>query len=282
MSDDSHSKIQRLQRDRSRWFNADRQWAQDKRLSYKARGLMAYVMSRPDDWTIWKPDLVRQSEEDGEHAVQTAIQELIDAGYGQYVVLRDPDTKQLKGKRLVLREALDLDWPENLKTGSSAETPIFRGSENPKIGKSEDRKTASHTKTQRKQGNEEKKSKEEDSGDSAPAREAFSVEANDVDAITEAAFGHPLTSGMAKEKIQSDCEDYGDEGYDALRAVCALIARKGWNGTPPLVHKKLTDQLTLIDEETTATHDRDRKEESFAEKTHRLYRAARRGAGLDG
>lgn len=127
------SKVISIQRDR--WFTTDRQWAQDDRLSYKARGIMAYVMSKPDDWDVWKSDLVQNSVKDGETAVQSGVRELIDLGYGKYEPIRDPETNHFQGQRLLLRESRDLKWPETPKTGSSAENPISRGSGNPRPGK---------------------------------------------------------------------------------------------------------------------------------------------------
>lgn len=52
----------------------------DERLSWKARGMLAYLLSKPDDWTVRITDLVRRAP-DGEAAVRSGMQELIDAGY---------------------------------------------------------------------------------------------------------------------------------------------------------------------------------------------------------
>jgi hypothetical protein len=62
-------------------------------LSYKAKGLMGYLLSRPDDWTVRMTDLIRRST-DGEHAVRTAVQELEEHGYMVRMRGRDPDTGQ--------------------------------------------------------------------------------------------------------------------------------------------------------------------------------------------
>ena len=52
----------------------------DKRLSLKAKGLIAYMLSLPDDWVFYETELVNHST-DGKHSVNSALKELQDAGY---------------------------------------------------------------------------------------------------------------------------------------------------------------------------------------------------------
>ena len=52
----------------------------DMRLSWKAKGIAAYLLSKPDDWKIVRENLVSQSD-DGITAVRTALQELERCGY---------------------------------------------------------------------------------------------------------------------------------------------------------------------------------------------------------
>ncbi|MDX9993205.1 MAG: hypothetical protein RBS68_14285 [Anaerolineales bacterium] len=57
-------------------------------LSYKAKGILAYLLSRPDNWIINIADVVNHSP-DGDYAVRSGIKELIKAGYVRRKVERN-------------------------------------------------------------------------------------------------------------------------------------------------------------------------------------------------
>lgn len=53
---------------------------EDKRLSWKAKGILAYLLSRPDDWKIYKQHLKTVSK-DGYDGTHTGFEELVKYGY---------------------------------------------------------------------------------------------------------------------------------------------------------------------------------------------------------
>lgn len=61
---------------------------QDRRLSYRARGILGAVLSRPDDWRTDTERLAAESSE-GERAVGTALQQLARYGYLRREKVRD-------------------------------------------------------------------------------------------------------------------------------------------------------------------------------------------------
>jgi hypothetical protein len=58
----------------------DKAVIEEKRLSFKAKGLIVYLLSRPSDWTIMIEDLIKRST-DGRDSVQSALKELQELGY---------------------------------------------------------------------------------------------------------------------------------------------------------------------------------------------------------
>lgn len=61
---------------------------QDPMLSAKAKGLLAYMLSLPDDWQIYVNELVKHFK-DGRDSIRSGIDELINAGYITRERLRD-------------------------------------------------------------------------------------------------------------------------------------------------------------------------------------------------
>ena len=58
----------------------DNAYLQNKNLSFKAKGIMTYILSLPDDWVIYIDQLIATSK-DGEGSFRSGLDELIKAGY---------------------------------------------------------------------------------------------------------------------------------------------------------------------------------------------------------
>ena len=83
----------------------------DKRLSWKAKGLMCYMLSMSDDWKFYECELINHSK-DGKDAFRSAIKELINAGY----VVRGDRVRDEKG---LLREYEYFIYENPIHSGKS-------------------------------------------------------------------------------------------------------------------------------------------------------------------
>ena len=72
--------IYKVQKYDNPFVQIDKRILEDARLSWKAKGLLAYLLSKPHDWQVRTADIVKKAT-DGKTAVLTAITELINTGY---------------------------------------------------------------------------------------------------------------------------------------------------------------------------------------------------------
>lgn len=123
---------------RDRYYIANRDPVEDSSLSYKAKGILTYCLSRPPNWKITMSDLVDRST-DGRDAVQSGVKELCQFGYACYFALQDSGSRLL-GRQLFVRESLSLDWPTEIEMDGDSwrvlpEKRVFRRSGFPTVGK---------------------------------------------------------------------------------------------------------------------------------------------------
>jgi hypothetical protein len=59
----------------------DKNCLEDKALSFRARGVLCYLLSKPDKWQIRVADLVNKTSKEGRESIQTALKELEKCGY---------------------------------------------------------------------------------------------------------------------------------------------------------------------------------------------------------
>lgn len=77
--------------------------ARDWELSFKAKGILLYLLSLPADWRTNLQHLAKQSKKEGRTAIASGIQELIAEGYARRVTLRDK-AGQIKSRELQVAE----------------------------------------------------------------------------------------------------------------------------------------------------------------------------------
>jgi hypothetical protein len=70
----------------------DKQLVNDNRLSWKAKGIMLYLLSKPDNWNVYELDIANNSA-DKLCSVRSGIKELIQLGYITRTKQRDSKKK---------------------------------------------------------------------------------------------------------------------------------------------------------------------------------------------
>lgn len=99
----------------------------DSSISWKAKGLLAYLISKPDDWIVKEHDLIAHAK-DGRDSTRSAIKELIDAGYlVRYGRRRDGKGRMFENEYQVFERPSVV---HSLKRLSDSPTP-----ENPSLGR---------------------------------------------------------------------------------------------------------------------------------------------------
>jgi len=106
---------------RQRFLIIDHRAVEDTALSWAARGLLAYLLSRPDDWKVLVSDLRRRGNL-GRDGIYKLLRELRDTGYIRYQPNRGPDGR-LCGGTYYVSETLPAPLPDLPDTVSPDTAP---------------------------------------------------------------------------------------------------------------------------------------------------------------
>lgn len=154
-----------IQRHLSYFVQIDSRALEDPRLSWKATGVLSYLLSKPPAWKIQLEHLVRVKP-GGRDLVLCALQELARYGYAEVVTERGPDGRFLT-RGYVVREEPEggyVQLPESAKPASILPQSDFPTEENSSVGKSEPSKNDLCSKNDRNA-----RARENDTSDPAPA-----------------------------------------------------------------------------------------------------------------
>ena len=84
----------RVKKESGNFVTIHKGFIQDSNLSWKAKGLLLYLLSRPDDWQIYETELIKHTS-DGLSSLKSGIKELEKTGYIERKRKRD-DKGRLK------------------------------------------------------------------------------------------------------------------------------------------------------------------------------------------
>lgn len=110
MSQDTQTIFRAVKNKDNPYAMIDKRIVEDKNLTWKAKGLLVYILSRPDNWIIQMQDLVNQSQ-DGINAIRAAMKELKAAGYIKYKGRRKDATGKITGAIWEVHERPCNDFP---------------------------------------------------------------------------------------------------------------------------------------------------------------------------
>lgn len=113
---------------RSRFVIVDQSAIEDSRLSWAARGLLGYLLSRPDDWKVLVNDL-RKRGDLGRDGIYRLLKELRATGYMRFERSRD-EHGRIRGGRYIVQEIAgspDPDLPDMVKPYRAAPDPANPG-----------------------------------------------------------------------------------------------------------------------------------------------------------
>ena len=137
----------------------------DERLSFKARGILALLLSRPKNWKIYIDEIVERSDLDGKHSVRTGFKELKTFGYLELVKVWNNETGKFEGTvyKLCLNyqpnfpktprpskkaTQKNLIQPKNFPTVEKTDLPKISRTENPSDDNSDRPKTMTPSNTE--------------------------------------------------------------------------------------------------------------------------------------
>lgn len=103
--DKRQNEIIRIQKKHNNFVMLDKGFLEDSRLSYKAKGLLAYLLSKPDNWKVIVKDLINHSK-DGKKAVYSGLKELKEYGYYRKTPIRDDKRQRISYWESVIYETL--------------------------------------------------------------------------------------------------------------------------------------------------------------------------------
>jgi len=113
--DNRQNEIIRIKKKRNNFVMMDKGFLEDDRLSFKSKGILAYLLSKPDNWKVIVRDLVNHAK-DGKKAVYSGLQELKECGYYRKIPVRDET-----GQRIKYWESVVFECPGKQETSNEGQ-----------------------------------------------------------------------------------------------------------------------------------------------------------------
>lgn len=216
------STMRRAARPEGNFYILDKSISEDKDLSWAARGLLIYLLGKPDNWEVSVQNLINQTEgarvSSGRDAVRALIRELADSGYVRKFVVHGEGGK-FAGYGYEVTEVKSV--PETPKPETDKPSPDQPAAANPQLTSTEVlTRTDSEVNTQ---------------ADKQPKNAKKKPEVHRPDHVSEQVWGDwtqlrktrkaPVTQ-TALDGIEREAIKAGYTLEQALEACCS----NGWQG----------------------------------------------------
>ena len=119
----------------------------DERLSFKARGILVLLLSRPADWRIYLGEISERSSKDCKKAVQSGFKELVEMGYLALTAFVNTQNGQFEGKGYAICQKAVNHRQPHFRTVLKTDTPKTGPSKNRIVPKTDSPKRASYSNT---------------------------------------------------------------------------------------------------------------------------------------
>lgn len=114
------NEIIRIQKKQHNFVMLDKGFLEDNRLSYKAKGILSYLLSKPDNWKVIIKDLIAHSS-DGEKAIYSGLRELKQHGYYKKIPIRNDSGQRISYWESVIYECPEEQQEDNKNIDTSTE-----------------------------------------------------------------------------------------------------------------------------------------------------------------
>jgi len=126
------NEVIRVQRKPSSFVTMDKGFLENPNLSWKAKGILAYLLSKPDNWKVIISNVLKNAT-DGKGSVYKGLSELKEYGYYSKVPIRDEKGVIVRWDSVVL-EVPDMQYAKN---AASCPLPKNQEMDNQEMGNQE-------------------------------------------------------------------------------------------------------------------------------------------------
>lgn len=209
-----------LQRRKRRSFTqVDNEIANNEQISWQAKGMMLYLLSKPDGWVFYETDLIKRAT-NGRDSVRAIIKELLDYGYLKRGERIRNEKGHLGGYKYTVEDYLYESYDGKSYIGKPyvGKTKVGK----PYVGKTDTSNTEgfsntySSSNTESSSSNTEEQAPEKDYNDDEQVLNPFIVYEQEIGSI----------SPIVAHKLDAEIEEMGEELVCEAISMAALYNKR--------------------------------------------------------